>query len=70
MTAPASAPAIDGDRLRGIELTDGHTVPRAAAFLFPRMVPRDEPLTDRGCAKDETGCRHRPHRHRRRLGRR
>ncbi|MFC4115697.1 NAD(P)/FAD-dependent oxidoreductase [Nonomuraea zeae] len=46
---------IDGDRLRGIELTDGHTVPRAAAFLFPRMVPRDELLTDLGCAKDDSG---------------
>ncbi|MEV2268513.1 NAD(P)/FAD-dependent oxidoreductase [Nonomuraea africana] len=46
---------VDGDRLRGIELTDGRDVPRAAAFLFPRMVPRDELLTHLGCAKDDNG---------------
>jgi hypothetical protein len=46
---------VDGDRLHGIELTDGHTVPRAAAFLFPSMVPRDELLTHLGCAKDDSG---------------
>ncbi|MEV5746722.1 NAD(P)/FAD-dependent oxidoreductase [Actinoallomurus sp. NPDC052308] len=46
---------VDDDRLRGIELTDGRAVPRAAAFLFPRMVPRDELLTHLGCAKDDSG---------------
>jgi thioredoxin reductase len=46
---------IDGDRLRGIELTDGRAVPRAAAFLFPRMVPRDALLTHLGCARDDNG---------------
>ncbi|MCO5996688.1 NAD(P)/FAD-dependent oxidoreductase [Actinoallomurus rhizosphaericola] len=47
--------AIVGGRLRGVELTDGRAIPRAAAFLFPRMVPRDELLTHLGCAKDDNG---------------
>ncbi|MFG3697764.1 NAD(P)/FAD-dependent oxidoreductase [Micromonospora sp. NPDC047620] len=46
---------VDGDRLHGIETTDGLVVPRAAAFVFPRMVPRDELLTRLGCAKDDDG---------------
>ncbi|OUC98104.1 NAD(P)/FAD-dependent oxidoreductase [Streptosporangium minutum] len=46
---------VDGDRLHGIELADGRAVPRAAAFLFPRMVPRDELLTHLGCDKDDNG---------------
>ncbi|MGR6923487.1 NAD(P)/FAD-dependent oxidoreductase [[Actinomadura] parvosata] len=47
--------AVEDGRLRGIELTDGRTLPRAAAFLFPRMVPQDELLTGLGCAKDDGG---------------
>ncbi|MFI0369211.1 NAD(P)/FAD-dependent oxidoreductase [Actinomadura sp. 1N219] len=47
--------AIAGDRLRGVELADGRAVPRAAVFLFPRMVPQDEFLTQLGCAKDDDG---------------
>lgn len=46
---------VDGDRLRGIELTDGRAVPRAAAFVFPRAVPHDELLTHLGCAKGDNG---------------
>ena len=46
---------VDGDRLRGIELADGRVVPRAAAFLFPRMVPHDTLLTGLGCDKDDNG---------------
>jgi thioredoxin reductase len=46
---------VDGDRLHGVELTDGRAVPRAAVFLFPRMVPHDELLTHLGCAKDDNG---------------
>ncbi|MEV0824048.1 NAD(P)/FAD-dependent oxidoreductase [Nonomuraea rubra] len=45
--------AVEGDRLRGIELADGRAIPRAAAFLFPRMVPRDEVLTGLGCARED-----------------
>ncbi|GLY65581.1 NAD(P)/FAD-dependent oxidoreductase [Amycolatopsis taiwanensis] len=46
---------VDGDRLRGIELTDGRVVPRATAFLFPRPIPNDELLTRLGCDKDDNG---------------
>ncbi|TDD06630.1 NAD(P)/FAD-dependent oxidoreductase [Nonomuraea diastatica] len=46
---------VEGDRLRGIELTDGRAVPRVAAFLFPRMVPHDDLLTRLGCGKDGSG---------------
>ncbi|TDD39023.1 NAD(P)/FAD-dependent oxidoreductase [Actinomadura sp. KC06] len=46
---------IADDRLRGVELADGRTVPRAAVFLSPRMVPQDEFLTQLGCAKDDNG---------------
>ncbi|WP_326616413.1 FAD-dependent oxidoreductase [Streptomyces decoyicus] len=46
---------VDDDRLRGIELADGHVVPRAAAFLFPRPVPHDELLTRLGCDKNDAG---------------
>lgn len=46
---------VDGGRLRGVELAGGLVVPRAAAFVFPRMVPRDELLTQLGCARDDNG---------------
>ncbi|WP_433144902.1 NAD(P)/FAD-dependent oxidoreductase [Actinomadura nitritigenes] len=42
----------DGDGLRGVALADGRVIPRAAAFLFPRMVPNDALLTRLGCEKD------------------
>ncbi|MBO2465177.1 NAD(P)/FAD-dependent oxidoreductase [Actinomadura violacea] len=47
--------AVDGDRLRGVALADGRVVLRAAAFLFPRMVPHDGLLTGLGCEKDANG---------------
>ncbi|MGD3105948.1 NAD(P)/FAD-dependent oxidoreductase [Streptomyces sp. YGL11-2] len=43
------------DRLRGVELAEGQVVPRAAVFVFPRMVPRDALLTELGCERDEGG---------------
>ncbi|MGK5675720.1 NAD(P)/FAD-dependent oxidoreductase [Micromonospora sp. URMC 106] len=46
---------VDGGRLRGVEIAGGLVVPRTAAFVFPRMVPRDELLTRLGCAKDDNG---------------
>lgn len=45
----------EGDRLRGVELVEGHVVPRAAVFVFPRMVPRDTLLTGLGCERDPNG---------------
>jgi len=55
ITAAAVPVVVDDDRLRGIELTDGRVVPRAAAFLFPRPIPHDALLTRLGCEKDDTG---------------
>ncbi|MBX6386509.1 MAG: NAD(P)/FAD-dependent oxidoreductase [Microbispora sp.] len=46
---------VDDDRLRGVELTDGSVVSRAAVFLSPRMVPRDDLLSGLGCATDDDG---------------
>ncbi|WP_131740678.1 NAD(P)/FAD-dependent oxidoreductase [Actinomadura roseirufa] len=40
---------VVGDRLHGVELVRGGTVPRAAVFLVPRMVPRDAVLRALGC---------------------
>jgi thioredoxin reductase len=46
---------VDGDALRGVELADGRVVPRAALFVGPRFVPRDELLAGLGCATGEDG---------------
>ncbi|RSN01241.1 thioredoxin reductase [Nonomuraea sp. WAC 01424] len=46
---------VEEGRLRGVELADGRVLPRAAVFLFPRMVPHDQLLTRLGCAKDDAG---------------
>ncbi|WP_078893600.1 NAD(P)/FAD-dependent oxidoreductase [Streptomyces sp. CT34] len=46
---------VADDRLRGVELAEGQVVPRAAVFVFPRMVPRDALLTELGCERDEGG---------------
>jgi thioredoxin reductase len=47
--------AVEGDVLRGVELADGRVVPRAALFVGPRFVPRDELLVALGCATGEDG---------------
>ncbi|MET9295889.1 NAD(P)/FAD-dependent oxidoreductase [Streptomyces sp. NPDC003077] len=46
---------VEDDRLRGVELAEGHVVPRKAVFVFPKMVPNDALLTDLGCEKNEAG---------------
>lgn len=46
---------VDDDRLCGVELAEGHVVPRSAVFVFPRMVPHDAQLTGLGCEMDEDG---------------
>ncbi|MEU6998849.1 NAD(P)/FAD-dependent oxidoreductase [Nonomuraea sp. NPDC046570] len=46
---------VEDDRLRGVELVEGHVVPRNAVFIFPRTVPYDTLLTDLGCEKGEDG---------------
>lgn len=47
--------AVEGDNLRGVELADGRVVPRAALFVGPRFVPRDELLAGLGCATGDHG---------------
>jgi thioredoxin reductase len=46
---------IDDDRLRGVCLADGSTVPRDALFVPPRFVPRSRLLADLGCATTDDG---------------
>ena len=46
---------VDDDRLTGVELTDGRTVPRDALFVPPRFVPNDELLVSLGCERDDAG---------------
>jgi thioredoxin reductase len=46
---------VDGDRLTGVELESGRTVPRDAVFVRPRMTPNTRLLTGLGCATHENG---------------
>lgn len=39
-----------------VELGDDQIVPCTAVFIGPRFVPRDELLTELGCARDEAGA--------------
>ncbi|MFF4603677.1 NAD(P)/FAD-dependent oxidoreductase [Streptomyces sp. NPDC001339] len=46
---------VEDDRLRGVELAEGHAVPRSTVFVVPRMVPNDALLTELGCERDDKG---------------
>jgi thioredoxin reductase len=47
---------VEGDRLTGVELTDGGVVARAAIFVRPAIVPHaDGLLSSLGCEVDESG---------------
>jgi thioredoxin reductase len=46
---------ISDDRLRGVCMADGATVPRDALFVPPRFVPRSRLLADLGCATTDDG---------------
>jgi thioredoxin reductase len=46
---------VEDDRLRGVELEDGRTVPREALFVPPRFVPNNDLLVGLGCTLDENG---------------
>jgi thioredoxin reductase len=46
---------VEDDRLRGVELDDGRTVPRDAVFVPPRFVPHADLLVGLGCALDDDG---------------
>jgi len=45
----------EDDRLRGVRMAEGNTVPRDALFVPPRFVPRSSLLADLGCAADDDG---------------
>ncbi|RSN69968.1 MULTISPECIES: NAD(P)/FAD-dependent oxidoreductase [Actinomadura] len=47
--------AVERDRVTGLDLAGGETVPCDAVFLGPRMVARSGPLTDLGCELTEDG---------------
>jgi thioredoxin reductase len=46
---------VTDDRLCGVEMDDGRTIPRAALFVPPRFVPNSDLLVGLGCAVDELG---------------
>lgn len=47
---------VEDDRLTGVQLADGHVVPRTAVFVRPVMTPRpDDLLTALGCDVDDAG---------------
>ena len=46
---------VEDDRLRGVELDDGRTVPLEALFVPPRFVPNNDLLVGLGCDLDEDG---------------
>ena len=47
---------VDADRLIGVELIDGHVIPRTAVFIRPGMEPHaDGLLTALGCEVTEAG---------------
>lgn len=45
----------DDTGVAGVELADGEKVTCAAVFVGPRFLPRDEFLTELGCARDDSG---------------
>jgi thioredoxin reductase len=46
---------VEDDRLRGVEMSDGRTVPRDALFVPPRFVPNNGLLVSLGCQLDDGG---------------
>ncbi|MGZ8618380.1 MAG: NAD(P)/FAD-dependent oxidoreductase [Actinomycetota bacterium] len=48
--------SIEGDRLTGVEMSDGRVIPRTAVFVRPGNVPHDDGLlVGLGCDHDEAG---------------
>ncbi|MET3142547.1 UNVERIFIED_ORG: thioredoxin reductase [Arthrobacter sp. UYEF2] len=46
---------VADDRLRGVEMDDGHVVLRDALFVPPRFVPNSNLLVGLGCEVEDTG---------------
>lgn len=55
MAARGIVVVTDGDRLRGVELAEGHVVPCSAVFVFPHMAPHDTLLTGLGRERGPNG---------------
>jgi thioredoxin reductase len=52
---PVARLVVEGDRLTGVELEDGHVVPRSAVFAPPTFVPQSDLLVRLGCEVDGDG---------------
>jgi len=52
---PVRRLVVADDRLTGVELEDGHVIPRVAVFVRPQFVPRNDLLLTLGCAVDDRG---------------
>ena len=52
---PVRRLVVADDRLTGVELEDGHVIPRVAVFVRPHFVPRNDLLLTLGCAVDDRG---------------
>jgi thioredoxin reductase len=46
---------VEDDRLRGLEMDDGHVIPRDALFVPPTFVPNNDLLVGLGCEVTEQG---------------
>lgn len=47
--------AVDEDRVTGVVLTDGRTIPRSVVFVGPRFLPCDAMLEGLGCERADNG---------------
>jgi len=52
---PVRRLVVEDDRLTGLELADGHVVPRTAVFVRPGFVPNADLLARLGCATRDDG---------------
>lgn len=52
---PVDRVVVEDDQLVGVDMADGHRIPRRAVFVPPRFVPQHSLLTDLECDLDENG---------------
>jgi len=55
VAGPVRRVVSGAEGVRGVELADGREVAREAVFVGPRFAPRDELLTELGCAVGDNG---------------
>lgn len=53
--SPVTGVVVSDDRLTGVTLADGMTLPREVLFVPPRFVPRSDLLVQVGCDLDDDG---------------